>query len=593
MIEYLRITDLGVIASAHVELAPGFVAVTGETGAGKTMVMTALDLLFGGKPNPAVVRAGAERATVEAGLRVVQVPEVVADLEAVEDGLLLVSRSVGGARSRAWVGGRGVPAAVLAELGDELVIRHGQNDQRRLAHAAHRRRLLDRFAGPSAEPLLAACAAAHDELRALQAEHAELAAADRTAAQRADLLRHGVAEIDAAAPEAGEEEALRAELSRLSNVVDLRIAAEAAYEALRGADEGSAEAGLAAAGARLDQAARSDPALEPLSAALAQAAALAADVASDLASYAARLEADPQRLDAVQHRLGLLRGLQRKYGDTLAEVLDWARDAAGQLAVLDTAEDRLAHLQRRIAGAQERAARAALALSEARAAAARRLTDAVNAELAALALPDAALVVEVVQVESPQGLPLPDGRRVLVRRDGADDVAFRFAAHPGAAPLPIGEGASGGELSRVMLALEVALAGANPVPVLVFDEVDAGIGGRAAVEVGRRLAALARSAQVIVVTHLPQVAAFADQHVVVRKDRLGQVTASSVVSLQPQEQQREVARMLAGLDGSDSAMAHAAELIDLAAQERERSAAGPVSAGAAGAVGRGAAGEDR
>ena len=592
MIEYLRITDLGVIASAHVELAGGFVAVTGETGAGKTMVMTALDLLFGGRPNAALVRSGAERAQVEAGIRVDQddLPEALVDLDAVEDGLVLVGRSVGAARSRAWLAGRGVPAGVLAELGDELVIRHGQNDQRRLAHAGHRRRLLDRFAGAEVAEPLAAFEAAFDEFRALQAEHDALAAADRAAAQRADLLRHGSDEIASAAPEPGEDDALRTELARLSNVVDLRVAAEGAYEALRDAQEGSAEAALGTASAHLAQAVRHDPALEPLQESLTTAAALVADAASDLASYAASLEADPRRLDEAQQRLAVLRGLQRKYGDTLAEVLAWAADAQEQLALIDTAEDRLAALQERIAAAQHRAAGLAVALSAARTAAARRLEEAVNAELAALALPHAAVVVAVTQAESsaPDGLALPDGRRAAVRRDGIDEVGVLFAAHPGAPPRPIGEGASGGELSRVMLALEVALAGANPVPVLVFDEVDAGIGGRAAVEVGRRLAALARTAQVIVVTHLPQVAAFADQHVVVRKGSDGQVTSSSVSSLERPEQQRELARMLAGLDGSDSAMAHAAELIDLAG--RERASAAEVSAvipraGAAGARG--------
>lgn len=580
MIEYLRISDLGVIASAHVELDGGFVAVTGETGAGKTMVMTALDLLFGGRPNPALVRSGAERAAVEAGIRVAEVPEALAALDAVEDGLVLVHRTVGAARSRAWLGSRGVPASVLAELGDELVIRHGQNDQRRLAHAGHRRRLLDRFAGEEVQRLRADHEACHDELTALQAEHAALLAADRTAAQRADLLRYGAQEIAAAAPQPGEDQALAAELARLANVVDLRVAADTAYEALRGADEGSAEAGLAAAADQVRAAARHDPALEPLAAELDQAGAIIADAASALASYAAGLEADPRRLDEVQHRISALRGLQRKYGDTVDEVLAWAEEAERELALLDGAQDRLAGLVEAIERQAGRTASAALALSAARATAAGRLASAVNGELAALALPDATVVVDVRQAPAkpPEGLPLPDGRTVVLRRDGIDDVDLRFAAHPGAPPRPIGEGASGGELSRVMLALEVALAGANPVPVLVFDEVDAGIGGRAAVEVGRRLAALARNAQVVVVTHLPQVAAFADQHVVVRKGRDGQVTASSVVSLDPAQRQRELARMLAGLDDSDSAMAHAGELIDLAARERA-----PVSAGRRGA----------
>lgn len=575
MIEYLRITDLGVIADATAELTDGLVVLTGETGAGKTMVMTALDLLFGGRPNPALIRTGAQRAQVEAGIRVLDSPAALADLDPeIEDGLLILGRSVGAARSRAWLGGRGVPAGALADLGDDLVVRHGQNDQRRLANAGFRRRLLDRYAGPAAAELLASFHAAYDVLRTARDELSDLQRADRETALRADLLRHGVAEIEALAPHPGEDGDLANEARRLGNIESVRSAVAGAYEALRGGEEGSAEMALGMAEHALRQAVGDDAALVGPVSALADAQALVADTASTLAGYLSDLDADPQRLDAVQQRLSDLRQLQRKYGDTVDEVLAWAQRASDELLALDTAEERIAALQRRIAAASRDLAALAGELTAVRSHAAQRLGAAVTAELAALALPGARMQVAVCQPEDPDGLALADGRTVVLRRDGCDDVDLLFEGHPGAPARPIGEGASGGELSRIMLALEVSLAGANPVPVFVFDEVDSGIGGRAAVEVGRRLAALSRSAQVIVVTHLPQVAAFADQHIVVRKQPDGAVTASSVLTLDAAEQQRELARMLAGLDDSASAMAHAAELIDLAARERAQAGKG-------------------
>lgn len=576
MIEYLRIRNLGVIEEAAVDLVPGLVVLTGETGAGKTMITTALDLLFGGRANPALIRSGSDRAEIEAGIRVGDSTEALAALDPeLEDGVLILGRSVGLQRSRAWLAGRGVPAAVLGDLGDDLVVRHGQNDQRRLANAAFRRRLLDRYAGAGAVELLQNHQAAFDDYRRADAELESVRRQDRETAQRADLLRHGVAEIDALAPVAGEDEDLRNEAARLSNVEDVRAAVAAAYEALRGGEDFSAESAVSSADRSLGLAVRHDQALNAILRDVAQAQELIGDAAGALASYQSDLEADPQRLDLVHGRLSDLRALMRKYGDSLDDVLAWAESARAELDALDSSAVRIEGLRARRAEARGRLAVAAAALSRAREDAAARLGGAVTAELGALALPDAAIEVCVSQPSDDAGLPLPDGRTVVLRRDGCDDVDLGFVSHRGAPSRPIGEGASGGELSRAMLALEVSLAGANPVPVFVFDEVDAGIGGRAAVEVGRRLAVLARSAQVIVVTHLPQVAAFADQHIVVRKQAEGLVTASSVVTLDAEQQQRELARMLAGLDESASAMAHAGELIDIADAAREAAGQAP------------------
>lgn len=565
MIEQLSIRDLGVIAAAEVELGPGLIVLTGETGAGKTMFVTALDLLFGAKTNPSAIRAGVERAVVEASIAmpadgdvIDRLVEIDADLD---DDTLIISRTIGRSRSRATAGGRGVPAAFLTEVGDALVVRHGQNDQRRLGSATFRRTLLDRYAGSELAEPLARYQEIFDRHQAVVAKLNSLSNRDRDMAARLEFLRFGQAEIEAAGPTVGEDEELLEEQRRLDNVVQLRQLAEQSHHALRDADD-SAEAALAAALASLEGALRADPAVQPWVESLQQAQALIADTASELASYASSLEADPQRLEVVHQRLADLAALRRKYGDTLADVLAWAAAASAELIDADTSEDRLAALRAEQRELADQLRAAATEVTAVRHRAADRLSERATAEVQALAMPHAKVLAMVAPRTSSDG-------QAEYRRSGADLVDILLQPHTGAPAVPIGAGASGGEASRVMLGLEVTLAAANPVPVFVFDEVDAGIGGRAAVEVGKRLAALAQNAQVIVVTHLPQVAAFADQHIVVRKEADGQVTASSVVRLSRAEQQRELARMLAGLDESASANAHAAELIDLAAANRQ------------------------
>ncbi len=371
MIDYLRISGLGVIAEAELALSPGMVALTGETGAGKTMIMTALDLLFGGRANPGLIRPGSTRAEVEAGIRVQDTAALLGDYDVqLEDGLVLVGRSVGEQRSRGWLAGRGAPASLLAELGDELVVRHGQNDQRRLAVARYRRSLLDTYAGAEHLAAVGRFAESVEHLRSLDAGLAALRTKDREAAQRADLLRHGCAEINAAGLTAGEEQELRNELQRLEHVVELREGLGEAYRLLREDEERSVEAGLAAAEHLLARSALHDGALSPLVEAVGQAQAIVGDTASGVAAHLDGLDADPARLDEVQQRLALLKQLQRKYGDSVAEVLQWAADAASQLHDLDTADERLERLtaERRAAAAE--VAAIGLALHETRVAAA-------------------------------------------------------------------------------------------------------------------------------------------------------------------------------------------------------------------------------
>ncbi|HLH84009.1 MAG TPA: DNA repair protein RecN [Trebonia sp.] len=594
MLEEVRITGLGVIDDALLELSPGFTALTGETGAGKTMVVTGLGLLFGGRADPARVRPGAQRASVEGRLRADpggrvarQVEEAGGELD--EDGTLVLTRTVSAeGRSRAFAGGRSVPVSLLTYLADDLVAVHGQSDQQQLLKPARQRESLDKYAGPELAAVLADYQRAFSRHRKVHAELAALTAEARSRAAEAETLRAGLAEIEKLDPAAGEELALRAEEERLANADALHAAATAAHEALlgdpaAGTDGADAVTLLGHARQALEAVRRHDAEIDGLAGRLSEAAYLVSDVAAELASYIQSIDADPARLAAVQERRAALGRLIRAYGpggiasriggapavpaaapppggeepDDIAAVLDWARRAAARVAELDTDDDKIAALTAEEAALASEVGALAARLSGLRRAAGDRFAEDVTAELTALAMPHARVSVAV----TPAGELGPYG---------ADEVEIRLAPHPGAPALPLHKGASGGELSRVMLAIEVVFAGADPVPTFVFDEVDAGVGGKAAVEIGRRLAKLARLAQVIVVTHLPQVAAFADNHLVVAKSSDGTVTSSGVVRLDHDGRVRELSRMLAGLEDSEFGQAHAAELLAMAAEQAAR-----------------------
>jgi DNA repair protein RecN (Recombination protein N) len=575
VLEEVRISGLGVIDDAVLELSPGLTVVTGETGAGKTMVVQGLALLFGGRSEGGRVRPGAERAVVEGRLvlpedhpAVDRARDAGADLD---DGALLLARSVGAdGRSRAHVGGRSVPVGVLAELSESLLAVHGQSDQQRLLRPAEQRAALDRYAG---EPVLArrerfrADWARWRDVRATLDE-LRTAAAERT--RQAELLRLGLAEVEAAEPAPGEDAALREEVERLAHADDLRLAASAAREAVTGDDLDTPDAlGLVTSARRaLEAVAEHDPVLAALAARLAEAGHLLADTATELASYAASVDADPARLSAAQDRLAVLTALVRRLGDgsDLSSVLAWADEASRRLLDLDGTDDRVAALVEEERELERSLGALAAELTAARRQAAERFGAAVSAELAELAMPHAQVTADVVQREAADGLVVGD-RRLVAGPDGVDEVELLLVPHPGAPPRALQKGASGGELSRVMLAVEVVFAGSDPVPVMVFDEVDAGVGGRAAVEVGRRLARLARDHQVLVVTHLPQVAAFADAHLQVQKQDDGSVTRSGVVALDTEGRVAELSRMMAGLD-SGLARGHAEELLATARSDR-------------------------
>ncbi|MEW2267013.1 DNA repair protein RecN [Streptomyces sp. NPDC047853] len=565
----MRIRSLGVIDDAVVELSPGFTAVTGETGAGKTMVVTSLGLLLGGRADAALVRIGAKHAVVEGRIAVpggaavaVRAEEAGAELD---DGALLISRTVSAeGRSRAHLGGRSVPVGVLAELADELVAVHGQTDQQGLLKLTRQRQALDRYAGDAVTGPLAKYAEAYRRLRAVARELEEITTRARERAQEADLLRYGLDEVAAVEPRAGEDAELAEEAERLGHAEALASAATAAHAALAGnpEDPEGVDASTLVAGAQraLDAVRSHDPALAALAERIGEVGILLRDVAGELAGYADDLDADPLRLAAVEERRAALTTLTRKYGEDVAAVLTWAEQGAARLTELDGDDERIGELTAERDALRAELGGLAQALTDARTEAAERFAAAVTAELASLAMPHARVSFEIRQTEDPEGVEV-GGRTVAYGPSGADEVELLLAPHPGAPPRPIAKGASGGELSRVMLAVEVVFAGTDPVPTYLFDEVDAGVGGKAAVEIGRRLARLAKSAQVVVVTHLPQVAAFADRQLLVEKTNDGSVTRSGVKVLEGEERVRELSRMLAGQEDSETARAHAEELL--------------------------------
>ena len=580
MLEEIRIGSLGVIDSSTLELGPGLTVITGETGAGKTMIVTALGLLLGGRADSGAVRSGARTARIEGVVCAARLTRFVAAVEdaggEVEDDRVVLARNVSAeGRSRAFVGGASVPVSVLAEVAEPLVAVHGQSDQHRLLQPRAQREALDRFGGQEVAALLAGYALLHERLLATERELDEVVATARDRAREADLLRFGLGEVEAVEPEPGEDAALAAEEARLGYADELRTAAEQAREALSSDQEQpDALATTSAARTLLDGVRDHDPEAGELADRLAEISYLLSDVAADVASYASRLETDPARLATVSERRAALTALTRKYGETIDEVLDWAEQSATRLLELDNTDGRIEELRTERADLREQLGAAAAVLSAARTSAAARLTDEVTAELTLLAMPDARIEVTVTQGEvrdDHDGVREPllvDGRRLRFTATGVDEVELLLAANTGSEPRPLHKGASGGELSRVMLALEVSLAGTSPVPTFVFDEVDAGVGGRAAVEIGRRLAQLAQDAQVLVVTHLPQVAAYADRHVVVEKSSDGSVTTSGLTVLGPEDREKELSRMFAGMDESDTALAHARELLDSAQPAR-------------------------
>ena len=548
------------ITELRIGLHPGLTVVTGETGAGKTMVVSGLSLLLGGRADPRAVRRESERARVEGRFRVEHAELLQRVSEAggeLDDGELIVARHVTAAgRSRAYLGGAGVPAGVCAEVTAELVRIYGQAEQERLTEADRQRELLDRFAGAAALEPLARYSALWSEDRAARAELAQLRAEAQSRAREIDLLKFGLDEIERIAPSPGEDLALASEALRLQSADDLRDSTQSAVHALAGPEDeaGGALAMLYAARKSFEPAVSRDPAAAPLGDRLAEASYQLTDITADLVRYLDGLESQPGRLEQIAERRAQLSTLTRKYGTTCDEVLRWAAESVVRLSHLEQSDERITTLAERVEELGSELRSLADEISVVRREAAATFSELVLVELAALAMPHARLSFEVVGAD--------------LGPSGADRVDLMFAANPGSELRSLGRVASGGELSRVRLAVEVVLAADREPATLVFDEIDAGVGGKVAVEVGRRLARLSQHTQVVVVTHLAQVAAFADRHYAVVKADDGQVTTSGVVQVADEDRAVELARMMAGLDTTESALAHAGELVELAASAR-------------------------
>lgn len=561
MISELRISHLGVIAEAAVELDTGFTVVTGETGAGKTMFVSALSLLMGRKVGSGVVRKGAEKAEVEGIFTDVAEPvrERIEEAGGSADDEAIISRTVAlKGRARATAGGRTVPISVLTDISSDLITLHGQSEQLRLKGAAQQRHLLDAAGGTALAEVADRYRAAFENWRETEARVSRIK--DSTAARRERILwlRGCLETIDKVRPEPGEDETLAAQSAKLGAAAEITRAVGAAHDLLLGSeidDAGAAVDLVHQAISTIADVEGSDKELVTIREALGDAVLRLSDSAAELSSYLSGFdelgETSLEETEARRAELGTL----APYGQDVAEVLDFESRSAAELAELEAEDRDLGGLDAELDSARETMEAAASALTEIRKATADEFSAAVSEELTALSMPKATVAFEISEREP--------------TTHGADEVRLTFAAHESSIPDDIAKIASGGELSRVMLAIEVVRAASESIPTYVFDEVDAGVGGKAAVEIGRRLAKLAQGAQVIVVTHLPQVAAWADTHVTIVKDDDAETVRSGVQELTDEERVVELSRMLAGMDDSASAKAHAAELLDNARQVKE------------------------
>ena len=566
-LEEISIRNLGIIDQSTLEFGNGLNVLTGETGAGKTMILTALSLVLGGKSDSDLVRNGTERLIASAQFSLPKMTTALAEIAEssgadISEGSLVLTRTVNSdGKSKAVAGGTTVPAATLANFADNLVEIHGQAANHQIVKPARQRELLDRFAGPDFQSALGAYQErfiAYNDLKArIKAAQDSANKRDREVAELEEFLSAWI-KLKAVRGEYGD---LSNNIARLSSVEDLRAASSGASSAL--SDEGAgALTALGAARRFLETAKGKDSKLDEISAALAEGFYLIDDAAREIASYLTALEADPRALDVLQGRKAEINAFLKKYGsaleadEDLVQLAQRAKGAKEAIADLNGGEDRIRQLQAELSDLKIGLLKSAKGLTELRISAGSKLSQLVTSEINALAMPHTKFSISITT---------PDYAGALKESDftslGCDEVLMQIQGHTDAPLIALGKGASGGEMSRIMLALEVVLAQTHPVGTYIFDEVDAGVGGKAAIEVGRRLAALAKHTQVIVVTHLPQVAAWADTHFVVKKSGDGSVSQSGVAKLDDKSRVEEIARMLAGLEGSASAQEHAAELL--------------------------------
>ena len=553
MLTELRIRNFAIIESVTLPLAEGFNVLSGETGAGKSIIVGALGLLLGERASADLIRSGAEKATVEGVFDVANVRGIarLADehgIEVEEDMLVLKREIAGNGRGRAWINGAPVTATVLAEIGRRLVNLHGQHDAQTLLDADSQREILDAFGGAEAQAALVRTT--HGELTNVRHEISALSARRAEAEKRADYLRHVAKEIEEARVSPGEDSKLEDEARVLENADELRTLAASLSDLLSG-DEESVLTQLGAAQRPLTAIERIDSSAKRMQELFDAGFYALQELARSVEDYAGSVDLDPERLEEVRERRDKLFGLLKKYGPALENVVETGRSARSELDLIDTAQFDLANLTTRETETRRRLFGEAEKLSEMRATAAKKIARAVDALLPQLGMPDGRFSVALVPRDESTA-------------DGAEDVEFRVALNVGHEERPLARVASGGELSRVMLALKTILARVDRVPTLIFDEVDAGIGGRVGLQVGDTLRRVAKEHQVFAISHLPQIAARAHHHIVVAKGAKGGVTTADISVLEGTSRVNEIARMLGGDPESKVSRAHAKELLESA-----------------------------
>ena len=554
MLTELRIRNFAIIEQVTLPLAEGFNVLSGETGAGKSIIVGALGLLLGERASADLIRSGAEKATVEGVFDVTDVKGIVelADergIEVEDDTLVLKREIAASGRGRAWINGANVTATVLAEIGRQLVNLHGQHDAQTLLDGESQRRILDAFG--EAEPQAAMVHSTYAELSGVRREITSLSSRRAEAEKRADYLRHVAKEIEDARLSPGEDTKLEDEARVLENADELRTLASSLSELLSG-EEASVLSQLGAAQRPMTSIERIDPSAARMQELFDAGFYALQELARSVEDYAGSMDLDPARLDDVRQRRDRLFGLLKKYGPTLESVIEAGRSARSELDLIDTAQFDLANLTAREADARRRLSAEAEKLSDMRLSAAKKLAKAVDVLLPQLGMPDGRFSVSLVARDESTA-------------EGAEDVEFRVALNVGHDDRPLARVASGGELSRVMLALKTILARVDRVPTLIFDEVDAGIGGRVGLQVGDTLRRVAKEHQVFAISHLPQIAARAHHHIVVAKGAKGGVTTADITVLEGASRVNEIARMLGGDPESKVSRAHAKELLETAA----------------------------
>lgn len=573
MLIELSINSFALVDDLTIPLHSGLSVLTGETGAGKSILIDALSAALGERISTEVIRSGTATATIDAVFDASNCPRALeavasAGLVLAGDNLIVLSRQISSGRSQSRINGRPVTLAILQDISRHLVDVHGQHEHQALIHEENHLEFLDNYGPPEHLNLRREYETAYVALEEARRRLTELRSHARDREQRLDMLRFQVKEIGEAELRAEEEEELQAERKRLNSVEKLRELADEALRLLSGGDEaGGAGAALAQAAGHLQRLAEIDPALRPNAEEMRGAATVAAEAEHALQDYCDGLDADPRRLEQIEQRLDLIARLKRKYGDTLPDVLSYQQQAEQELAAIEHFDEQEAALTKTVRRAAEQAAQLGLRLSEARRELGQTLSEAVARSLQTLGMPAAQFEVEFQTHDDPEGLPTPDGPVAATAR-GLDEVRFLFCANEGEELRPLARVASGGELSRIMLAFKSLCSRGAEIPTIIFDEVDAGIGGQVAHHVGERLADLSRHAQVLCVTHLPQIAGLADHHLHVEKAVSGGRTIVAVRELPQEERVAELARMFGAAEDDPTAQKHARKLLQAAAARR-------------------------